>query len=86
MHAYIKSSGFIGGKGPRSLKKISFCQIKGKVQSELLHNYLSEAGCFFTESTKVHNTQHMRLVAIDYEYAMLLRQWYCWTTCVCKVS
>ena len=23
MHAYIKSSGFIGGKGPRSLKKIA---------------------------------------------------------------
>ena len=26
MHAYIKSSGFIGGKGPRSLKKLPFCQ------------------------------------------------------------
>ena len=30
MHAYIKYSGFIGGKGPRSLK-MSFCHIKGKV-------------------------------------------------------
>ena len=26
MHAYIKSSGFIGGKGSRSLKKLPFCQ------------------------------------------------------------
>ena len=26
MYAYIKSSGFIGGKGPRPLKKLSFCQ------------------------------------------------------------
>ena len=26
MHAYIKSSGFIGGKGPRPLKKFPFCQ------------------------------------------------------------
>ena len=25
MHAYIKSSGFIGGKGPRSLKTLPFC-------------------------------------------------------------
>ena len=30
MHVYIKSSGFIKGKGPRSLKN-SFCHIKGKV-------------------------------------------------------
>ena len=26
MHAYIKSSGFIGGKGLRPLKKFTFCQ------------------------------------------------------------
>ena len=26
MHAYIKSSEFIGGKGPRSLKILPFCQ------------------------------------------------------------
>ena len=70
MYAYMKSSGFIGGKGPRSLKKLSFCQINGEIQSGLLHNYLPEA-VFFTESTKVHNTQHMRLVATGYEYAML---------------
>ena len=52
MYAYIKSSGFIGGKGPRSLKKLSFCQIKGEVQSGLLHNYLSEAGCFLLKALK----------------------------------
>ena len=52
MYAYIKSSGFIGGKGPRSLKKLSFCQIKGEVQSGLLHNYLSEAGCVLLKALK----------------------------------
>ena len=39
MHAYIKSSEFIGGKGPRPLKKLSFCQIKGEVSILTLHNY-----------------------------------------------
>ena len=69
MYAYIKSSGFIGGKGPRSLKNCHFA--KAKFNLDFYHNYLSEAGCFFTENTKVHNVQHMRLVAIGYEYAML---------------
>ena len=39
MHAYINSSRFIGGKGPRLLKKLSFCQIKGEVYIWTLHNY-----------------------------------------------
>ena len=68
MYAYIKSSGFIGGKGPRPLKKLSFCQVKGKssIWTFTIIIYL-----IFTESTKVHNTQHLRLVANGYEYATL---------------
>ena len=73
MHACIHKVQWIHRRqGAEVPKKLSFCQIKGEVQSGLLHNYLFEAGGFLTESTKVHNTQHIRLVAIGYEYAMLL--------------
>ena len=73
MHACIHKIQWIHRRqGTKVPKKNFILPNKGKVQSELFHNYLSEAGCFFTESSKVHNTQHMRLVAIGYEYAMLL--------------
>ena len=61
MHACIhKTSRFIGGKGPRSIK----IKRKGEVSIwTLTIIILSEARCspqrFTLESTKVHNTQHM---------------------------
>ena len=68
MYAYIKSSGFIGGKGPRPPKKIVV--LPGKGQSSIW-TFTIIIYLIFTESTKVHNTQHLRLVANGYEYATL---------------
>ena len=67
MYAYIKSSGFIEGKGPRPLKIVI---LPGKGQSSI-YTFTIIIYLIFTESTKVHNTQHLRLVANGYEYAML---------------
>ena len=39
MHAYIKSSGFIGGKGPRPLKKIAILPDNGNVGLRVLAKF-----------------------------------------------
>ena len=52
MHAYIKSGGFIGGKEPWPLKKLSFCHIKGDMSIWTLHNlklthvFIVEVSCY----------------------------------------
>ena len=56
MYAHIKSSAFIGGKRPRSLKIVILLD-KGQCQFIIII-YL-RMDVIFTESTKVHNTQHM---------------------------
>ena len=68
MHAYIKSSGFIGGKGPRPLKKLSFCQTMVMLDYMCVQSFMiTHMQCFMLIVVyKVICSHCLRLVAIGY--------------------
>ena len=72
MHACIhKANGFIGGKGPRPLKKMSFCQTMVMLDYVCVQSFIiTHKQCFMLIAKyKVILCSHCpRLVAIGYDY------------------
>ena len=76
MHALHKASGFIGGKGARPLKKLSFCQTMVMLDYVCVHSFMiTHKQCFMLivkyEVICILCSPCLRLVAIGYEYVML---------------
>ena len=74
MHAYIKSSGFTGGKELRSLKKLPFCQTMVMLDYMCVKSFMiTHTQCFMLIlKYKVILCSHcLRLVAIGYKYVTL---------------
>ena len=69
MHAYMKSSGFIGGKGPRSLKKLPFYQTMVMLDYVCVQSFMiTHTQCFMLIVVyKVICSHCRRLVAIGYD-------------------
>ena len=75
MHAYVKSSRFIRGKGPRSLKKLLFCQTMVMLDYMCVQSFMTthtqcfmlvqsflKAGCYWLRLCYVA----MTIVMLDY--------------------
>ena len=77
MHACIhKASGFIGGKGPRPLKKLSFCQTMVMLDSACMQSFMiTHKQCFMLivkyKVICILCSHYLRLVTIVYDYVML---------------
>ena len=69
MYAYIKSSGFIGDKGPRPLKKIAILPDNSNVGLRVCANFMiTHTQCFMLIIVyKVICSHCLRLVAIGYD-------------------
>ena len=77
MHACIhKVSGFIGGKGPRPLKKLLFCQTMVMLDCECVESFMiTHKQCFMLivkyKAICILCSHCLRLVAIGYDYVTL---------------
>ena len=72
MHVFIHKFQWIHRRqGTKVPKKIVILPDKGRSSFGLFTTIIYLRLDVFTESAKVYNTQHMRLVAIGYEYVML---------------
>ena len=77
MHACIhKASGFIGGKGPRPLKKLSFCQTMVMLDYMFVQSFMiTRKQCFMLIAKYkvicILCSHCLMLVAIGYDYVTL---------------
>ena len=78
MHACIhKASEFIGGKGPRPLKKLSFCQTMVMLDYKCVQSFMiTHKQCFmlivkYKVICILLYSHCLRLVAIGYDYVTL---------------
>ena len=77
MHACIhKASGFIGGKGPRPLKKLSFCQTMVMLDYVCVQSFMiTQKQCFMLivkyKVIRILCSHCLRLVTIGHDYVTL---------------